>query len=318
MNYLSNTQNEITAIEINKNLFSRWIDFIDVKPKTVETYTRNIKPFMNYLKDNEISNPERQDIIDYRTMLQQEHKEATTVQAYLMAVKQFFKWAEIEGLYPDIAKNVKSPKLRREHKKQPLTIKQVQTLLNSIDRDNEIGKRDYAVLSLMLTTGLRTIEITRALVKDLETFTSTETEEDYRALIIRGKGRDDRTEFVKLSTPVSEAIDDYLTSRPDLTDNSPLFASAANRNSGQALTTRSISRIVKNRLKDIGIDRDNITAHSLRHTAGSLNLRNGGTLEETQQLLRHENINTTMIYIKQIERENNQSENRLSGLFFEE
>ena len=82
------------------------------------------------------------------------------------------------------------------------------------------------------------------------------------------------------------------------------------------MTTRSISRIVKGTLIEAGYDSDMLSAHALRHTAATLNLLNGGTLEETQQLLRHQNISTTMIYSHALERAGNKSEERIaSGLF---
>jgi integrase/recombinase XerC len=82
------------------------------------------------------------------------------------------------------------------------------------------------------------------------------------------------------------------------------------------MTTRSISRIVKDRLIEAGFDSDRLTAHSLRHTAATLNLLNGGTVEETKQLLRHSNINTTLIYSHALERAKNDSENRIARAIF--
>jgi len=82
------------------------------------------------------------------------------------------------------------------------------------------------------------------------------------------------------------------------------------------MTTRSISGIVKDRFTGAGYDSERLTAHSLRHTAGTLNLLNGGTLEETQQLLRHSNINTTMIYLHHLDRAKNNSEARIAAAIF--
>jgi integrase/recombinase XerC len=93
----------------------------------------------------------------------------------------------------------------------------------------------------------------------------------------------------------------------------PLFAGVGNRNAGGRLTTRSISGIEKGALVSAGLNSDRLTAHSLRHTAATLNLLNGGTLEETKQLLRHTNINTTLIYAHALERANNQSEARIEA-----
>ena len=95
-----------------------------------------------------------------------------------------------------------------------------------------------------------------------------------------------------------------------------VFSSISNRNNGGRMTTRSISRVAKNHLIEIDLKSDRLTAHSLRHTAATLNLLNGGTVEETKQLLGHANINTTLIYSHALERAKNDSENRIAKAIF--
>ena len=289
--------------------FSRWIAFIDAKPKTIETYNRAIKQFMYYLQDNCIAQPTRAHIMAFRDGLSQNHK-PTTVQSYLMAVKQFFKWTAQEGLYPNIADNVKSAKLDKSFKKDYLTSKQVKKLLTTIDSDTLKGKRDYAILSLMVTTGMRTIEVERANIEDLRTVA------DFTALFIQGKGHLEKTEYVKVEEPVEDAIRSYLTARGKAGQQEPLFASIANRNTGGRMTTRSISRIAKENMIEADLNSERLTAHSLRHTTATLNLLNGGTPEETMQLLRHANLNTTLIYSHALERAKNNSEARVSKAIF--
>ena len=293
----------------NNEHFSRWIAFIDAKPKTIETYNRAIKQFMYYLQDNCIAQPTRAHIMAFRDGLSQNHK-PTTVQSYLMAVKQFFKWTAQEGLYPNIADNVKSAKLDKSFKKDYLTSKQVNKLLTTIDSDTLKGKRDYAILSLMVTTGMRTIEVERANIEDLRTVA------DFTALFIQGKGHLEKTEYVKVEEPVEEAIRAYLTARGKAGQQEPLFASIANRNTGGRMTTRSISRIAKENMIEADLNSERLTAHSLRHTTATLNLLNGGTPEETMQLLRHANLNTTLIYSHALERAKNNSEARVSKAIF--
>ena len=111
---------ELVVQDIGIELFKRWIDYIDAKPKTVETYTRAIKQFFVFLQANGITRPTREDIIIYRNVLKESHK-PTTVQSYIMAVKQFFNWTSQEGIYPNIAQRVKGGKLDTEHKKDYLT-----------------------------------------------------------------------------------------------------------------------------------------------------------------------------------------------------
>ena len=296
-----------TAGAWNTELFSRWVGFIDAAPKTVQTYTRSIKQFLAYLNDTGAGAPTRETVIEYREYLKQDHK-PTTVQAYLAAVKLFFQWTEQEGLYPNVANRVKGAKLDTEHKKDYLTTRQVGRLLSGIDQSTEKGARDYAIIFLMVTTGLRTISIINADIGDLGTVG------DSAALFYKGKGHDEKAECVKIDESVEKAIRHYLSYRQDRGNpKAPLFASLAHRNSGERMTTKSISRLVKEYLVSAGLDSDRLTAHSLRHTAATLNLLNGGSVEETKQMLGHKNINTTLIYSHALERAANNSEHRIAA-----
>lgn len=306
---VTNRNTALEAQTITAELFTRWTSFIDAAPKTIETYNKAIRQFFKYLDAQAITRPDRADIIAYRDYLKAQHK-PTTVQGYLAAVKLFFQWTAQEGLYPNIAERVKGAKLDTEHKKDYLTSKQTAKLLAAIDRSTLKGKRDFAMLSLMVTTGLRTISIIRADVGDIR------TAGDDTALYYQGKGHEEKADYVKLAEPVEAAIRDYLAERSDTDPAAPLFSSIAHRNSGERMNTRSISRIVKERLVDIGLDSERLTAHSLRHTAATLNLLNGATTEETQQLLGHKNINTTLIYSHALERAKNNSEHRIAKAIF--
>lgn len=294
---------------LEADLFSRWTSFIDASPKTVETYSKAIRRFFAFLSENGITRPTRETVVDYREYLKLEHK-PTTVQGYLSAVKLFFQWTAQEGLYPNIAERVKGAKLDTGHKKDYLTTKQVARLLGAIDRSTLKGLRDYAMLSLMVTTGLREISIVRADIGDMR------TAGDAVALYHKGKGREEKAEYVKLAEPVEEAIRAYLKARGEADPQAPLFSSIANRNSGERMTTRSVSRVAKERLIAVGLESDRLTGHSFRHTAATLNLLNGGTVEETQQLLGHRNINTTLIYSHALERAKNNSEERIAKAIF--
>lgn len=293
-----------TTTEISTELFTRWIAYIDASPKTVASYTRSIRQFANWLAANEIAQPSREDIISYRDSLKGTHRPAT-VAAYMAAVKLFFQWTATEGLYPNIAEHIKGAKVDAGHKKDYLSAGQANYLLKTIDTSNEAGKRDYAMMAIMLTTGLRTISIIRADVDDLQG----------DKLYYQGKGHDEKADYVRLSPPVAHALQIYLDAR-HAQHGQPLFTSVAHRNAGGRMDTRSISRIAKDALVSAGMNSDRLTAHSLRHTAATLNLLNGGTLEETRQLLGHSNINTTLIYAHALEREQNQSEQRISNAIF--
>ena len=310
MNELNNfnQNNVIESKKIDNTLLKRFLEYLDASEKTVQTYTRALRQFFKFLYENNITQPQRTDVLAFRNNLKDKGRKPTTVKSYIVAVRLFFQWTNQEGLYPNIAEKIKGAKLDQAHKKDYLTVDQIKDVLNNIDTSTLTGARDYAIIVLMVTGGLRTIEVSRANMDDMRNVGNSP------ALYIQGKGREEKTEYVKLPLQVFKAIGRYremLKKQYDV-----LFVSTSNNNKGQRLTTRSISGIVKKRLKEAGYTSNRLTAHSLRHTAGTLNLMNGGTLEETQQLLRHSNINTTMIYLHHLERENNQSEKRIADALF--
>ena len=308
MRELTTASQNILALK--PDLFKSWIAYIDASDRTIDTYTKSIKQFALYAASKGITQPSREDIIAYRDHLKAEGKKPTTVQSYLEAVKLFFKWTEQSGLYPNVADHIKGAKIDKEHKKDYLTSSQSLKLLEGVDRSSIKGKRDYAVLALMITTGLRTISVINADIRDIR------TAGDNIVLYYKGKGHEEKAVYVEIAEPVEAAIREYLAARGEKDSSQPLFTSVAHRNAGERLTTRSISRIVKDHLKGVGLESDRLTAHSLRHTAATLNLMNGGTLEETQQMLDHTSINTTMIYSQHLKRANNKSEKRVAAAIF--
>jgi len=308
-NIIDINDNNNNMVTTSINHYERFLDFIDVKPETERTYRKGIKQFVIYMNNNEITEPTRDDVINYRESLKEGHK-PSTVQVYLAALKAFYKWAEVEGVGTDIAKNVKGMKIETQHKKDSLTTHQTQTLLNSIDRKSDKGKRDYAIILLMVTGGLRDIEVSRSDMQDLRIVG------DSTVLFIQGKGKDTKDIYIKVSNATENAIREYISTLDNIDDKSPLFTSLSGNSKGNRLTTRSISRVVKEAFKKVGLVSERLTAHSLRHTTATLNLLNGGSLEETQELLRHSNINTTMIYLHHMSREKNQSEQRIEDAIF--
>ncbi len=302
-------------VVVSEDVFGRFIDFIDAAPKTVETYRYAVRQFLIWLRRHDIVAPDRRHVVAYRDEIKERLKPAS-VQNYVTAIKIFFKWTEQEGIYQNIAENLKGAKVDRTHKKDALTSKQVKEILDTIRGDdpdfhkNLKGLRDYAIIALAATSGLRTVEIARAQIGDIRTIA------DQAVLFIQGKGHEEKSDYVKLAAPVEKAIRDYLKRRGDVGGQAVLFASVSERNYGKNMTTRSVSRIVKSAFQNAGYDSERLTAHSLRHTAATLNLLNGATLEETQQLLRHGSINTTMIYNHALDRMKNMSEDRVSRAIF--
>lgn len=294
---------------VTEALYIRFIDYLDASPKTIQTYSRAIRQFMKYIAEREISQPTREDVLAFREDLKESHK-ASTVQNYIIAIRLFFQWTAQERLYPDIAQHIKGAKLSKEHKKDYLTSSQVKNVLGDIERDTPQGRRDYAIFALMVTGGLRDIEVHRANIEDLRTLG------DSTVLYLQGKGREDRTEYVKVPAEVEKAIRASLADREDPKGSQPLFISLSNNSKGGRISTRSISGIVKGSLVNAGYNSDRLTAHSLRHTAVTLSLLGGNSLQEVQQFARHSNIATTQIYAHNLDRAKNRCESTIASAIF--
>ena len=297
------------AARITPDLYGRFAEYIDAKPATISTYTRNLRYFARYLDAQGVNQPTRETVIAYRDALAARLK-ANTVYGYLAAVKVFFSWTDAAGLYPNIAKRVKAPTISKAHKKDYLTGTQLRRALGAIDRATDKGKRDYALFALMACGGLRDIEASRANIGDIA------NRGNYTVLYLQGKGQDDKADFVKIPPPVEAALRDYLATRPDTGPGLPLFASLSHYNAAARLSPASISRIIKAALVRAGYNSARITAHSLRHSAVTLSLLGGASLQEAQQFARHTNIATTEIYAHNLERENNHCEETVAESIF--
>jgi len=279
----------ITIMQKIDELVDTFINSQDVKESSKSTYRRTLKQYFSWIYKNGYSLNEitRQHVLEYKNELLNKGKSSLTVGSYITVVRKFYEWTESNKIYPNVAKGVKSPTRIQAFRKRPLSVEQINRLLDYFSNKDI---RDYAIVNLLLRTGLRTIEVVRANVEDI-TFKGSQ-----RVLLIQGKGRVDKDDFVILTDKTFEPIRRYLDTRGKVSGSEPLFVSNSNNSKGNRLTTRTISYIVKEGLKEIGLDERCFTAHSLRHTTAVNILIGGGTLEMVQFTLRHTNPSTTQIY----------------------
>lgn len=294
----------------------KWLPYflaeLDAAQSTKKTYARIIRIFYRYLNEHNITLPQKMDLITYKEYLKDTGKSANTIQNYIIGIKQIFKWAVDRGLYhEDITRGVKGVKLPKEHQRDALTRDQVRSVAKTFDRTTLKGKRDYAMYVLMVTTGARTIELVRANIGDIGSYYGES------ALFVQGKGMLDKSRPLKIAFTTEQALKDYLTARGHTDDSLPLFASNSNQNKGGRLSTRSIRGVVQDALEKSIIKTKRTSAHSLRHTFATENLLAGGTLQETQNVLGHASISTTMKYTHNHQRRSNNSESRVADALFD-
>ena len=283
----------------------------DVAPSSRDLYARTVAGFFAWVQDTGRNVPARTvaDVIAYKEHLLNVGKSSLTVASYINSIRRFYEWAEANKYYPNIAKGVHAPKRKQEFKKKPLTVGKVGELLR---HEQEQSPRDYAIVNLCVRTGLRCIEVVRANVSDI-TYIG-----EQRVLMVQGKGRVEKDNFVILTDAAYKPLAVYLSTRKNADANAPLFVSESNRNNGGRMTTRAVSGLIKDGLRGVGLDNRAFTAHSLRHTAGTNVLRAGGTIEQAQYMLRHSNPATTQIYtatLREEQRLNNGGENLLDSLY---
>ena len=250
-----------------------------------------------------------------------------TVAQYLRSVCQFFRWTAATMLYPNIAENIHAPKVKNteEHRRGFFEAGEILNIEHSIteesatrmrqatkaDKDTagmlqratEQSKRLYAMFLLTTNAGLRTIELSRANVKDLE------IKGGQAKLYIYGKGHTEADTGKYIAPEVAQAITDYLEIRTDNpTANSPLFVATGNRNGGKRLASTTISTMLKKAMIQAGYNSEKLTAHSLRHSTGTAVMTVTNDLYTAQHYLRHANPATTERYL------HNQTQQKEAGI----
>jgi integrase/recombinase XerC/integrase/recombinase XerD len=272
----------------------------DVGITSKVVYRRALKRFKEFLSLREAADGvgylTKTDIVQYKSHLLAEGLSPRTGNLYLTSVRQFFKYLESNRIYPDVSAGLKGFKRSYGFNRDPLTLQQARDLLSSIDTSDIIGLRDFAMINLMLRTGLRTMEVVGSDVGDIRQ-TSNAT-----LLYVRSKGKDAKDDFVVLTREAYEPIARYLAARQCTDPRAALFVSHSTANDGDRLTTQSLRAGVKTRLTDIGVFSSRISAHSLRHTFATMALANGATIEQVRDTLRHASIATTQIYVHTTDR----------------
>ena len=319
-----------------EKLLERFFLERELSEKSQDSYRINLKQFWTWLEDSNLEKMFLQKsiskihLLKYKDDLKRkeylkikklpsgaksitkEKLSSRTINSYLVALRQFFAFLVSYDKYPsNPLANIKSEKIQEGHSKDDLSAKQVIDILDSVETKTVIEKRDYAIIILKFFCALRDIEVTRSKIEDIK------SKKGNYVLHIQGKGRsetDKQTEFVILKEPVYKAILDYLTiSGRTLNSKGFLFIGHGNKSKGE-LTTKTIQRIITKPLNKLGYKTESITSHSTRHTAISLAIEAGASLEQAQILARHKDPKTTQIYIHNRNRFSENAETKIYDL----
>ena len=282
---------------------------------TVATYRKRGRAFVVWLEQGRPPDLRRLDrtcVEAYRSYLDQTFTNPRTKNGYLTAVRHFLTFlAKYHPGLINAAEFVKGWRHSRTHTRRHLPVEDAKLLLAALETDprrSDVQRaRNVAMAYLMLKTGLRTIEVSRARVEHLQEHVPGEK---WR-LWVHGKGRTAADESVQVLKEVYEKIQAYLVFRPGpLKRSDPLFATTAcfDRGGnvvspeGQPLSTRAIHRIITEGLLLAGVKKPGIVVHSLRHSTPTFALLNDANPTRVQKMMRHQHYATTEIYVEEVQK----------------
>ncbi len=282
---------------------------------TARTYLKRGRSFVAWLeeaRDSHVRRLDRACLQAYRAFLDQRFPNLRTKNGYLTAVRQFLNW--LVPLHPGLVNPgdfVQGWTCSRQHTRRHLPVEDAKTLLATLESDprkTELQRaRNVAMAYLMLKTGLRTIEVSRARIEHLQELVPGEKWK----LWVHGKGRGSADESVQVLPEVYERIHAYLAQRPGpLQGSDPLFATTACLDrgghvvtpAGLKLSTRAIHCIITEGLLLAGVKKPGIVVHSLRHSTPTFALLNDANPTRVQKMMRHQHYATTEIYVEEVQR----------------
>ena len=250
------------------------IDIMDVDLDLIQSVTlSDVYAYMNYLSRNRARRPNSEHS-GYGLM-------ASSRARKIASIRSFYKYLTTKAklLIENPMQNLDAPRTKKALPHY-LDLESCYRLLDSVDGVNQ--ERDYCILTLFLNCGLRISELIGLNLKDLQ-------DDQLRVL---GKGNKERILF--LNDACLMAIQDYLSVRDNsaAADKNALFLS--NRHS--RISKAAVEKLVKKYLSKAGLDAAQYSPHKLRHTAATLMLQSGVDVRTLQEVLGHENLNTTQIY----------------------
>ena len=311
----------------NQQLQQLFHDFLDkdiangdATPDTVRTYLTQIRQYCHWCLQRgvDVAQASISDLKAYRHwMVEVRRYKPATIALKLAAVRRFYQAAIHQGwLSFNPALGIQPPreKLDRAEKITYLEAEEVQIFLDAIPDTGDLKSlRDRFLLSVMVVEGCRTVEMHRANLSSLV--------QQGPELGIRVEGKRN-IRVVPLTPQLRQLLIAYLKVRSEtgeiLQPHHPLLIAVGNRARGQRLSRRGIRLVVDGYLEQVNLKYRpgrTLTAHSLRHTAGTLALRAGADLRQVQDLLGHADPKTTMLYTHVADRWENNPGLKLEELF---
>lgn len=305
----------LIGLRVYLDEFTRQLAVQKPSATTAATYLKRGRAFVVWLEqgsDPRLRRLDRTCVEAYRAYLDRKFANPRTKNSALTAVRQFLTF--LVRYHPGLvnpAEFVQGWSHSRTHTRRHLPAEDAKALLAALESDprkSDVQRaRNVAMAYLMLKTGLRTIEVSRARIEYLQ----EQVPGEKWKLWVHGKGRGSADEYVQVLREVYERIQMYLSLRPGpLKGSEPLFASTAcvDRGgnivtaAGLKLSTRAINRIITEGLLLAGVKKPGIVVHSLRHSTPTFALLNDANPTRVQKMMRHKHYATTEIYVEEVQK----------------
>lgn len=282
-----------------KNAFRVFVQFMAGSGRTLNRETakvnrETVKAYCEWLPNSQTSKGKTRSL--------------STARNYFSILLVFCKWLAGEKQYPDFTAGLHTIQHDTStHAHDTLELDEAADVMNSFKGTDIKTVRDKAIMALLLTCGLRTMEVTRLRIEHVEGLENTRRKAVCKLALWRKKHKGFDSKVI-LPQETLELIKDYLALRGidvrsknhrPLTDEEkkqPLFVSLSRRNKNQQLTRQTISKLAKKTFRAVGVDDARVVAHSCRNFAASTALDNGCSLDEVSKMLGHKDVRTTEIY----------------------
>jgi integrase/recombinase XerC/integrase/recombinase XerD len=269
----------------------------NVLPGTKQAYRYALKGWVTWLTinpDADVRSPGRKDVLAWKSELLSMGYTDLTIQSYMKVLALFYSWQETSGHGFNIAKGICKRKKYTGHRKMYLTMEEVTKLLGSMPRQTLIQKRNLAIVNLMVSTGLRCIEVSRLCIKDITPF------KDGYTMKIQRKGHTAKDASLCVGLNGFRYVGEYLEERQEDDTSQPLFANHGFHSGSATMSAHIIGQLVGVELGRIGLKGKEYSAHSLRHSFAVLSLLEGASIYDLRIALGHVSTLMTEIYLSSV------------------
>ena len=259
-------------------------------PHTATAYCDDLRRFFDFLTAQgvalEVENVTTTLVRQWLVAMHHDRLSSATIGRRLYGLRSFWKYlVACEYVEENPVARVGVPK-REQRLPKYLTADQLEKLLDAAQRNKFVicGFRNYALLSMFIFTGMRRGEVIGLRIGDVS----------FEDKLVRVRGKGTTTRVIPLVDRVLDAVSDWLELRPNHKSHDYLFTTTA----GNRIWPWRMHRIWRRVLEDSGIESEDVTLHTLRHSMATLLLQSGEcSLVEIQRILGHSRLDTTAIYL---------------------